>query len=184
MLVTIVSCYVLQYWFFFLLQIWSLLALDQGSLQHHQMWSIGTGLFFNSLDSLLEAVVVSMVATVVTRQFKWLYNQLKVPTVSRIPYILINLSSDRPWSKARSNDSSWWRLMLFLLLQSSRVSFAAWVWSCSSRQNPPSFLHVVSFLLHPLTWATQWQKKCMKLSPLFWSLGLPEAKLASLHWLM
>lgn len=99
-----------------------------GSLHHHhQMCSIGTGLSSNSLSPLLEAVVESMVAMVVARQLKWLYNQLKVPTVSRIPYILINLSSDRPWSEARSNDSSWWRLIFFFLFQPSRVSFPAWV---------------------------------------------------------
>lgn len=91
------------------------------------MCSIGTGLSSNSLSPLLEAVVESMVAMVVARQLKWLYNQLKVPTVSRIPYILINLSSDRPWSEARSNDSSWWRLIFFFLFQPSRVSFPAWV---------------------------------------------------------
>lgn len=77
------------------------------------MWSIGTRLPSNSLSPLLEAVVESMVAMVVARQLKWLYNQLKVPTVSRIPYIQINLFSDRPWREASSNDSSWW-LFIFI----------------------------------------------------------------------
>lgn len=93
------------------------------SLHHHQMWSIGTRLSCNSTSPLLEAVVGSMVAMVVARQLKWLSNQLKVPTVSRIPYILINLSSDSHWSEARSNVSSWWHLIFFFFLQPSRVSF-------------------------------------------------------------
>ena len=91
------------------------------------MWSTGTGLSPNSPSPLLEAAVGSMVAMVVVRHLKWLYNQLKVLTVSKIPYILINLSSDRPWSEARSNESSWWRFIFFFLLQPSRVSFPAWV---------------------------------------------------------
>lgn len=81
------------------------------SLHHHQTWSVGTGLSSNSPSPHLEAGVGGMVAMVVARQLKWLYNQLKVLTVSRILYILINLSSNRPWSKARSNDSSRWCLI-------------------------------------------------------------------------
>lgn len=79
---------------------------------HRQVWCTGTGLPSN-IPSLLAPVAVSMVAMVVARQLKWLYNQLKVLTVSWIPYIPINLSPDRPWSKARSNDSNWWCLILF-----------------------------------------------------------------------
>lgn len=60
------------------------------------MWPIGTRLSSNSPSPLLEAVVGGGGNT------KWLYNQLKVLTVSRILYILINLSSNRPWSKAKS----------------------------------------------------------------------------------
>lgn len=63
--------------------------------------------------ALLRAVALTMVAMVVARQLEWLYNQLKVPTVSWIPYIPINLSSDRPWSRARSSDSNWCNFIYF-----------------------------------------------------------------------
>lgn len=103
----------------FLLQICSLSGVGArfclSESLHHQMWSIGTGLYGR------------MVAMVVARQLKWLYNQLKVLTVSRIPYILVNLSSDSPWSEARSIDSSRWCLIVLFLLQPSRVTFLAWV---------------------------------------------------------
>lgn len=69
--------------------------------------------------ALLRAVALTMVAMVVARQLEWLYNQLKVPTVSWIPYIPINLSSDRPWSRARSSDSNWCHLMYFFFLSSA-----------------------------------------------------------------
>lgn len=138
----------------------------------------------NSPSPHLEAVVRSMVAMAVARQLKWLYNQLKVLTVSRILYILINLSSNRPWRKARPNDSSWWCLFFFFLLQPPRVTLPAVVCSCSSRwKKPPSFPAVVSSVLQPLTWAMQ-HRKCAKLPPLLWPPDLPEAELAAWHGLM
>lgn len=94
----------------------------------------------NSPSPHLEAVVRSMVAMAVARQLKWLYNQLKVLTVSRILYILINLSSNRPWRKARPNDSSWWCLFFFFLLQPPRLTLPAGVCSCSSRWKKASII--------------------------------------------
>lgn len=87
MLAMIMSYYVLQYWLCFLLQIWSLLSLEQGFIHlNHCIIIIRCGLSAqDSLSALLEAVVGAMVAMVVVRQLKWLYNKLKVPTVSRIP---------------------------------------------------------------------------------------------------
>lgn len=98
-----------------------------------------------------------MVAMVVVRQLKWLYNQLKVLTVSWIPYIPINLSPDRPWSKARSNDSNLWCLILFFFpfFSPLKLAFLHGFEVAVQGKKPSSFPDLVFFSTHPSIRATQ-----------------------------
>lgn len=112
--------------------------------------------------ALLRAVALTMVAMVVARQLEWLYNQLKVPTVSWIPYIPINLSSDRPWSRARSSDSNWCHFMYFFFFSffsplrlAFPHGFEAAVQGKKTNNNPSSFLDLMFFIRHPSARAMQ-----------------------------